>query len=558
MSHDAMPYRRPLSPRVWLTVLLGLALAGTACAGENRGGKSRPDVGSPARHVILLIGDGMELADEIAASRYLAGKDLALSFHHLPYAGNMTTWDVTTYDYWAAREGRPPYGESRIDPLLGYDPGRGGALPYPLQETAVDQNYLLAVATDSASSATAWATGWKTERGNIAWASDAGRRGPLETLAETLRRQRGFAVGIVSTVPFSHATPAAHVSHSPSRDSYHAIADEILGHGRPGFRPEVVIGGGHPRWYDGGDDQYIAWGTYAWLRSPEFRQAYVSVERTAGRNADQDLLEAARRAVRENKSLFGLFGGRLGHFEPPLPVNRPGLPELAPASAESPSLAAAAVAALTVLDTDPDGFFLMLEQGDIDWANHRNDFRWMVGATLDLHRAVQAVIDWVERPGDDVDWENTLLVITADHSNGYLRLEKRLGKGELPAQQTGGRCSYLPWTACDRYPGREISYATDNHTNEPVRWYAKGRGASLFAAYQGAWYPCTDLIDNTQLYHVMADATRVRVHPPLEATLQQSPGCGSGKAPDGPSRGASATRPSQTQYTATSRVTVSR
>ena len=184
-----------------------------------------------------------------------------------------------------------------------------------------------------------------------------------------------------------------------------------------------------------------------------------------------------------------------------------------------------------MLDTDPEGFFLMIEQGDIDWANHSNDFRWLVGATLDLHRAVQAVIDWVERPGDDVDWENTLLVVTADHANGYLRLEKTLGKGELPAQQTGGRCSYVPWTTCARYPGSEISYATDNHTNEPVRWYAKGRGASLFAAYEGTWYPCTDLIDNTQLYHVMAAATGVRVHPPLEVTVRQDPGCGPRKAP---------------------------
>ncbi|HOS02451.1 MAG TPA: hypothetical protein PKZ01_05180, partial [Candidatus Hydrogenedentes bacterium] len=49
-----------------------------------------------AKHIILVIGDGMQLQHEIATSRYLYGTDNGLSFHKLPYRGYVATWDVTT------------------------------------------------------------------------------------------------------------------------------------------------------------------------------------------------------------------------------------------------------------------------------------------------------------------------------------------------------------------------------------------------------------------------------------------------------------------------------
>ena len=64
----------------------------------------------------------------------------------------------------------------------------------------------------------------------------------MKTIAELLREKKGYAIGVVSTVPFTHATPAAHVSHNKSRDNYTAIGTEIL----TAVKPEVVIGGGHP------------------------------------------------------------------------------------------------------------------------------------------------------------------------------------------------------------------------------------------------------------------------------------------------------------------------
>jgi alkaline phosphatase len=147
----------------------------------------------------------------------------------------------------------------------------------------------------------------------------------------------------------------------------------------------------------------------------------------------------------------------------------------------------------------------MIEQGDIDWANHANDFQRMVGTTWDLHEAVRTAIDWVNQPGDEVDWCNTLMIVTADHSNSYMRFQKDLGAGVLPEQNGLGSCGYggPPCT----YPNGEVTYGSVNHTNELVRLYAVGQNASLFRRHEGRWYRGTRLLDNTQIYDVMSAAT---------------------------------------------------
>jgi DNA-binding beta-propeller fold protein YncE len=113
---------------------------------------------------------------------------------------------------------------SRYDPyFLGGSGGYGGSF-----------------ATDSASAATAIATGFKTDDGNLAWLPGDPPGGALETIAESLRDDLGYSIGVVSTVPFSHATPAGFVSHNVKRSNTWNIAHEILFD----VQPEVVIGGG--------------------------------------------------------------------------------------------------------------------------------------------------------------------------------------------------------------------------------------------------------------------------------------------------------------------------
>jgi alkaline phosphatase len=76
-----------------------------------------------------------------------------------------------------------------------------------------------------------------------------------------------------------------------------------------------------------------------------------------------------------------------------------------------------------------------------------------------------------------------------------LRLQAELTAGDLPAQ-TGAT-----------YPDGEVTYGSTEHTNELVMLYAQGAfQVSDFKKNEGRWYPCTRIIDNTQLYHIMAEA----------------------------------------------------
>jgi alkaline phosphatase len=513
------------TPLVFFAAAIAV-LAAAVCSGT----KARPSVS----HVILFIGDGMSVESEIAASRYLYGQDHALAWDSFPSRAYVSTWDVTSYNVNARKAGRPPYSSCAFATPLGYDVRRGGARPYPDGVSADPGPLAAGPATDSASSATALATGIKTDSGNIAWRPGDDPDGGLATIAEEFRARRGGAIGIVTTVPFSHATPAAFVSHNPSRNHYYTgyrgygglgIADEIINV----VKPDVVIGAGHPLFDNPTFDThkgYISEGLYRELLTST---DYVLAEKKNGVEGSRTLAAAAESAVARGKQLFGLFGGAGGNFTPFIPQLGPGSPRLTRESAEDPSLKDAVRAALRVLGRNPNGFFLMAEQGDIDWANHDNDFRRMIGCVADLDEAVRAAVAFVDEPGDAVDWTNTVFIVTADHATGGLRLNpaKRLGAGELPRQQPrSGRESAgandepppgngrHPATPTPRppvfrspiaYPDGEVSYATIGHTNELVTLAVRGTASPVFFEFLGSWYP-GPIIDNTQVNAGMRQA----------------------------------------------------
>jgi len=510
-----------------LLVLAALVLAGSS----GPSGVSRPVF----RHVILFIGDGMSVESEVSASRYLYGSDTGLSWQAFPGHAFVATWDVTAYNANAALAGRPRYTPATFSPSLGYDVLEEGPVPRPCFKPGNGGRRIThrRGATDSASAATAMATGSKTESGRLAWRPGAAPDGRLETIAEEFRALRGAAIGVVTTVPFSHATPAAFVSHNTSRNHYYTgyrgfkglgVADEIIRQ----VKPDVVIGGGHPR-YDNPtfDDQkgYISEELYRTLHnSPD----YVLAERKEGVAGDRTLAEAAAEAVRLGKKLFGLFGGSGGNFAVPVPENAPGAPRVEKPGPEDPSLREATVAALTVLGGNPNGFFLMVEQGDIDWANHDNNFRGLIGTMADLDAAVKGAIAFVDRPGDDIDWSNTVLLVTADHATGGLCLNpgRPLGAGVLPRQfrrleapesdagvEENGTTKILPRSVAYRspyiYPDGEVSYTTGGHTNDLVTLAVSAPAYQVFLKYKGWWYP-GPIIDNTQINAAIRDALGLR------------------------------------------------
>jgi alkaline phosphatase len=527
-----------------------LAAVATALAVLAAAGCSRPQVRPRASHVILFIGDGMSVESEVAASRYLYGRDRALAWDSFPGQAYVSTWDVTAYNSNAQKAGRPPYSLWAFTPALGYDVRTEGDRPYPDGSTAEGEKHLSSPATDSGSAATALATGVKTDSGNIAWRPGDDPDGGISTIAEEFRAREGGAIGVVTTVPFSHATPAGFVSHNSSRNHYYTgyrgyaglgIADEIINV----VRPDVVIGAGHPLFDNPTFDTKKGYISEDLYRTLVASTDYVLAERKAGVDGSQTLAAAAERAVTLRKKLFGLFGDKDGDFTPLVPEDSPGSPRFTRGSAEDPSLKDAVRAALRVLSGNPNGFFLMAEQGDIDWANHDNDFRRMIGCMADLEEAVRAAIAFINEPDDNIDWTNTVLIVTADHATGGLRLNPamRLGAGQLPRQldraadesagvgqepaQANGRhpATPRPRPPVSRspfaYPDGEVSYATIGHTNELVTLAVRGAAVPVFLGYIGSWYP-GPIIDNTQVNASMREVLALGPREPVFASGEAS------------------------------------
>ena len=143
----------------------------------------------------------------------------------------------------------------------------------------------------------------------------------------------------------------------------------------------------------------------------------------------------------------------------------------------SPTLEAMTETAIAILSQDPDGFFLMVEAGQIDWAGHANDAANAVSDTLGLDRAV-AVAQSYAAGRDDV-----LLVVTADHETGGM---------SVSTSATGVSGEDGPFHMPDGTPFY-VTWATTGHTSADVPVTAQGKEASsLVGAYE-----------NTYIYDVM-------------------------------------------------------
>jgi alkaline phosphatase len=134
------------------------------------------------------------------------------------------------------------------------------------------------------------------------------------------------------------------------------------------------------------------------------------------------------------------------------------------------------------LAKDPDGFWLMVEGGDIDWSAHDNNIDNLIGTVLDFDKTVGSVISWIEQNGG---WENNQLIVTADHDH-YLTLN-----GDYPTLlQTQGAQAL---TEIDTIEGSGNVWGTSttdkygwgNHTNRPVPVYYQGPDSVVLDASVG-------------------------------------------------------------------------
>ncbi|MFN9273433.1 MAG: alkaline phosphatase [Planctomycetia bacterium] len=412
------------------------------------------------KHIILVVFDGLDWTTTRTAAitttgsvSYDAGRGHGLFFQD--YAGAPTDFGVcvtspandgTTFDV-DAQAVLTPGGKTGG----GYDATLGGATPW---DARADLTYLIGrhrgqphAVTDSAASATSLCTGRKTYNDAIN-VDPAGA--PIEPIAVSLQRQ-GWGVGVVTSVPMSHATPACAYAANVSRDDYQDIARDQLGEPSvsrrmplPGLDVLVGCGFGVDAAEDAGQgrnfergNKYVAASTLRAIDAAEGGRYRVAL-RTAGRPGAAVLAEAAQDAIARKLRLFGFFGAAEGHLpfstadhdHAPVVVpdgdraKREGLAakyggpiRYTPADiAENPTLADMTRAALAVLETR-DRVWLLVEAGDVDWACHGNNIDNCIGAVQDGDAAFRAVVEWVEARDA---WDDTAVIVTSDHGHLFV------------------------------------------------------------------------------------------------------------------------------------------
>ncbi|MDT8280308.1 MAG: alkaline phosphatase [Erythrobacter sp.] len=316
-----------------------------------------------AKNVILFIGDGMGISTITAARIYEAqkrgetGEENQLSFEKFDHVALVKTYNTN------------------------------------------------AQVPDSAGTATAMHSGVKTRIGVLGIGPDAEKgvckdalAHPLPLLGEEVK-QRGLALGIVTTTRLTHATPASVYSRTADRDweADAAIPADQQGQGCKDIALQlaeadfdVALGGGTAVFY--GKDK----GGRRADAAADLPGAW------AARSGGVVVKDAASLvAAPMDKPVLGIFN----------PSHLTYMVDRKPDSPE-PTLTDMTAQAIARLQADPDGFYLMVEGGRIDHAHHGGQAGYALEEAVEFARAVQWAVD-------HTDPAETLILVTADHSHVF-------------------------------------------------------------------------------------------------------------------------------------------
>lgn len=401
-----------------------------------------------AKNIILMVVDGGGFNHFITTSYYQYG-----GLGHQVYDG----------------PGWVKYGCTTFDSSGSYSPASMWA-SFTYQQNG---------ATDSAAAATALNTGVKTYDGAI---NVDNSYNPLTSIAQ-VEDSRGRAAGVVTTVEMSHATPACVWAHNTDRGNYAAIANEMI----YSSGLDVIMGAGNPNYDNDGlpasmTSDYVGGATtWSQLKNGATGRGWTLIESKAGFQSY---------AADPNLPLIRLIG--IAQVHRTLQEKR----TTVSLNTNVPDLATMSISAINILSKDPDGFYLMIEGGAVDYASHDKKLDRMLEEFTDFNRAVEAVVDWIET---NSSWNQTLLIVTADHECGCLWGPGSGGTVFNPIVNNG--VGVLPGGV----------YFKNSHTNQLVPLHAKGVGSELFAAYADL----TDVtaaskygfsgkyLDNTDIFKVM-------------------------------------------------------
>lgn len=315
--------------------------------------QGKKDGSGTPKYVFVFVGDGMSYP-QIQSAAYYAGKDAAgivdvvknsenagdspamknLSFYDFPVAGSASTYDATSF------------------------------------------------APDSASTATSIFTGYKTHSSSIN--VDITKKIKYRTIAEQLRDQKKWKIGVVSTVNLNHATPAATYAHQASRKSNYAIGQELV---ESNF--DYFAGGALMEPQDKKNDKTSI---YELAKSAGYKVCFTQNDANSLQNGDKAIVVAET-----------LADGDAMSYDNDRKNNEWALRDYVRKGIE-------------VLD-NKKGFFMMVEGGKVDWACHANDARSSIADTLALSAAVEEAIEFYNKHPKE-----TLIIVTADHETGGLTI----------------------------------------------------------------------------------------------------------------------------------------
>ncbi|MEW6654875.1 MAG: alkaline phosphatase [Bacteroidota bacterium] len=282
-----------------------------------------------------------------------------------------------------------------------------------INTTAADK-----LVTDSAASATAFSTGYKTNNGKIGIDPDGK---VLTNIVETAIKNKK-STGVIATSSVTNATPAAFLAHVESRKSEFEIAAQILnskvdflaGAGTDFFLPKEIGG------------------------KREDGKNYIDSMKAKGYEYLSDTAKAA--SIIAQKKFFGLFAKHA----------------LPPGNQRSFTLGNLTKAAIQLLSKNRNGFFLMVEGSQMDWAADRNDKDYLFAEQRDFNSAIEEALQFAQKD------KNTLVIVLADHDTGSLGVSARNKvTGEL-----------------------DVVWATKQHTANFVGMFSYGPAANLFGGIQ--------------------------------------------------------------------------
>lgn len=292
-----------------------------------------------AKYVFLFIGDGMGLTPVTAAENYLGITKTnkgevypdRMNFTEMPVIGLKTQYDCHSF------------------------------IP------------------DSASTATAFGTGIKTQTDTVGLSGDFEQS--ADSVAEKAKRA-GKSVGIVSSVTLNHATPAAFYANEESRKSYYDIGLQMA---KSNF-------------------DYFAGGSLADRKGEdEDKKDLYKVMEDAGYTV-VETKAGAKKVNAKSKKTYIVAEDLQDEGSMTYEIDR---------KKGSQDLNDMVSKGIEVMEDDPEGFFMMAESGKIDWAEHANDAVTTMEEVIAFQESIQTAIDFYHKHPDE-----TLIVVTADHATG--------------------------------------------------------------------------------------------------------------------------------------------